>query len=202
MFSGNEIKQVQSGVSTIINPTGKIKKLEKQLQFTDTFNNRVALADAYLETGATDKAIELYESSLTGAFTENEHVLYQLIIAYGIKENYEAVLPVAKKIYNLPQFARSKAHIAYAVALEHTGNKAQAEKEYQNMKARFANFEARYNYGRFLMRDNRFDEARQLYKNIAEEEAQLSSRERKYNRHWISLCKEELRKINSSQVVG
>jgi len=202
IFPGNEIKQVQSGVSTIINPTGKIKKLEKQLEFTDTFNNRVALADAYLETGATDKAIELYESSLTGAFTENEHVHLQLIIAWCIKKNYDAVLPIAKKIYNLPQFARSKAHIAYAIALEYTGNKAQAEKEYQTMKARFSNFEARYNYGRFLIRENRFDEARQLYKNIAEEETQLSSRERKYNRHWIHLCKEELKKIGNIQVVG
>ena len=201
MFSGNEIKQVQSGVSTIINPTGSIRKLETQLKFSDTFNNRVALADAYLSTGATDRAIELYESSLTGAFTENEHVHFQLIIAYCLKKDYESVLPLAKKIYNLPQFARSKAHIAYAIALEHTGNKAQAEKEYQLMRARFSNFEARYNYGRFLIRDNRFDDARQLYKSIAEEETQLSSRERKYNRHWINLCKEELRKINSSQLV-
>lgn len=199
MFSGNEIQQVQSGVKTIINPTGKIKKLETQLKFSDTFNNRVALADAYLATGNTDKAIELYNSSLTGAFTESEHVHFQLIIAYCIKENYEAVLPLAKKMYNRPQFARSKAHIAYALALENAGNKEQAEKEYQTMKARFANFEARYNYGRFLIRENRIDDARQLYKSIAEEETQLSNRERKYNRHWINLCKEELRKLNVQQ---
>jgi len=201
MFSGNEIQQVQSGVSTIINPTGKIRKLETQLKFSDTFNNRITLADAYLATGATDKAIELYESSLTGAFTENEHVIYQLIIAYCLKQNYTAVLPLAKKIYNIPQFARSKAHIAYAIALEHTNNKTQAEKEYQTMKARFANFEARYNYGLFLIRDNRFDDAKQIFKAIAEEETQLSSREKKYNRQWISLAKEELKKMNVQQSV-
>ena len=38
MFSGNEIKQVQSGVSTIINPTGSIRKLETQLKLV---NNEV-----------------------------------------------------------------------------------------------------------------------------------------------------------------
>ena len=201
MFSGNEIKQVQSGVSTIINPTGSIRKLETQLKFSDTFNNRVALADAYLATGATDRAIELYESSLTGAFTENEHVIYQLIIAHCIKQNYNAVLPLSKKIYNLPQFARSKAHIAYAIALEHTGNKAQAEKEYQAMKARFSNFEARYNYGLFLLRDQRPRDARTIFKTMIEEESQLSNRERKYNRQWISASKDELKKLNTMQTV-
>lgn len=52
MFSGNEIQQVQSGFGNILNPAGKIKKLESQLKFSDTFKNRVTLADAYLATGA------------------------------------------------------------------------------------------------------------------------------------------------------
>lgn len=201
MFSGNDIQHVQSGFSTILNPGGGIKKLEAQLKFSDTFNNRVALADAYLATGATDNAIALYESSLTGAFTENEHVILQLIIAYCLKENYSAVLPFAKKIYRAPQFARSKAHIAYAIALEHTNNKKQAEAEFNMMKARFGNYEARYNYGLFLLRDQRYEEAMQLFNLMIEEENQLSSRERKYNREWFSLAKNELKKVSSKQVV-
>jgi hypothetical protein len=31
-----------------------------KLRFTDTFANRVKLADAYLEAGLTDKALEIY----------------------------------------------------------------------------------------------------------------------------------------------
>ena len=195
MFSGGEIQQVQSGVGSIINPGGKIKKLESQLKFSDTFNNRVELADAYLATGATDKAIELYESSLTGTFTENEHVIYQLILAYATKENYAAVLPLAKKIYSRPQFAKSQAHIAYAIALEHTGNKAQAEEEYKTMKARFSYSEARYHYGLFLIRDQRPAEAIQLFTTMAEEETQLSKRELKDKKQWINLAKDELKKL-------
>ena len=166
MFKEGEIKQVQSGVSSFINPTGNIRKLEQQLKFSDTFNNRVELADAYFANGDTDKAIELYESSLTGTFTENEHVIYQLILAYAHKQNYSAVLPLAKKIYTRPQFAKSQAHIAYAHALEHIGSKAQAEDEYKTMKARFSYFEARYNYGLFLIRDNRSTEAKQLFNSL------------------------------------
>src|SRR5476649_2797162 len=54
---------------------GNIKKLEEELRFTDTFANKVKLADAYLAAGFTEKAIDLYKASLTGAFVENEYVL-------------------------------------------------------------------------------------------------------------------------------
>jgi hypothetical protein len=61
MFTGREIQQVQSGIGSLINPSGSIRKLEENLRFSDTFNNRIALADAYLATGQTDKAVEFYE---------------------------------------------------------------------------------------------------------------------------------------------
>ncbi|HRH49383.1 MAG TPA: PLDc N-terminal domain-containing protein [Panacibacter sp.] len=195
MFKGGEIKQVQTGVSAFINPSGNIKNLEQQLKFSDTFNNRVELADAYFANGDTDKAIELYESSLTGTFTENEHVIYQLILAYSLKQNYSAVLPLAKKIYSRPQFAKSQAHIAYALALEHTGNKFQAQEVFKTMKARFSYYEARYNYGLFLIRDNRSTEATQLFNTMIEEAAQLSRKELTGKRQWINLAKEALRKV-------
>lgn len=118
-----------------------------------------------------------------------------------MKQDYNAVLPLVRKIYNIPQFARSKAHIAYAIALEHTGHKKQAESEYQKMKSRFSNFEARYNYGLFLLREQRYEEAHHIFNSMTEEETQLSNRERKYNRQWLSLAKDELKKLNSKQVV-
>ena len=108
MFRDSDIKQVQTGVSTIINPGGSIKKLEQQLKFSDTFNNRVALADAYLSNGDTDKAIDMYKSCLTGTFTDNEYVIYQLILAYSALNDYGQIVPLARKVYQRPQFARSK----------------------------------------------------------------------------------------------
>ena len=60
MFTRNQFQQVQSGMGNVFNPSGKIKKLQDNLRFTDTFNNRMALADAYMHVGQFDKAIELY----------------------------------------------------------------------------------------------------------------------------------------------
>src|SRR5258707_121998 len=104
------IKPINMNPGKAINSGGNIKKLEEELRFTDTFANKVKLADAYLAAGHTDKAIDLYKASLTGAFSENEHVMAQLIVAYFEQQRYTEVIPLAKKLYHLQQFPRSKAH--------------------------------------------------------------------------------------------
>jgi hypothetical protein len=197
IFTGREIQNLQSGITTILNPSGSIKKLEENLRFSDTFNNKVMLADALLAAGQTDRAIELYESALTGTFTENEYVLTQLITAYFQVKRFAEIIPIAKKLYRLPQFPRSRAHILYAMALENTGNSEQAEKEFMTMKARFSDFEARYQYGQFLIRAGREEEARQIFTSMLDEASYLSPRERRSNRTWLMKTKEELKKTGN-----
>ena len=127
------------------------------------------MADAYLAAGQTEKAIQLYESSLAGNFEENEYVLSQLIIAYHKAKQFDKIMPIGKKIYNLPQFPRSKPHIYYTMALESTGNKGAAENEFKKMRSKFSNFEFRYQYALFLVRNQRIDEARELLQEISSE---------------------------------
>jgi hypothetical protein len=196
IFTRREMEQMQSGIGSVFNPGGSVRRLEDNLRFSDTFANRVALADACLATGNTDRAIELYESSLTGNFTENEYVLSQLIIAYYQKKRYADVIPVGKKIYKLPQFARSRAHILYAAALGYGGDHDLAEKEFKTMKGKFANYEARYYYGLLLAATDRVSEARRLLQEMLDEVPHLSSRERRYNSNWFRLAKDQLNKLN------
>jgi hypothetical protein len=198
IFKGGELRKVQTEVGSIVNPGGRIKKLEANLRFSDTFNNRVLLADAYLEKWLTDKAIELYESSLKGNFTENEYVFSQLILAYFTKKQYEEILPLGKKLSSRPQFLRSRSHILYASALGHLGHSKEAESEFLKMKSKFSDYEARYQFGIFLIRENRPNEARQLFTDIVNESAHLTSRERNYNRKWFHLSKTELQNLQTT----
>jgi hypothetical protein len=197
MITGREIDNVKSGVGSVFNPGGSIRRLEEQLRFSDTFQHRVALADGYLAVGQTNDAIALYEQSLTGVFTENEHVLKQLIVAYYNVGRFADIIPLAKKIYKSPQFAKSRVHILYAMALAQTGNGQLAEKEFKTMNGRFAYFEARYQYALFLLKADRYDEAKQLLETIVYEGGHLSSRERRANQAWINKAKDEMRKLNT-----
>jgi len=149
IVNSRDIQKVQSGLGEVLNPSGSIRKLEENLRFADTFNNIIALADAYLYSGEVDKAIHLYESSLKGAFTENEHVLSQLVIAYHKKQRYKELIATAEKIYHLPQFPFSRPHILYAQALAKEGLKEKAEKEFKKMNGKYSHYEGRYYYGLF-----------------------------------------------------
>ena len=185
ILTHSQIRKFQSGFGEIMSPSGSIKKLEDNLRFSDTFQNRVSLADAYLMKGENEKAIELYESSLNGVFEENEYVLAQLVLAYNQQKRYPDVIQCATKIYNRPQFLRSKAHIFYAVALAQTGKSENAEKEFLKMNIRFSNFEARYFYAQFLESMNRVDEAKNILSDIADEFPRLTHVERRNNREWF-----------------
>jgi hypothetical protein len=195
ILSNRSIRKPQIDIGAVINPGGKIRKLEEELKFTDTFNNKIRLADAYLAAGYTQKAIDLYESGLTGAFAENEYAIAQLAIAYFEQERYEEVIATLKKIHKTPQFPRSKAHILYAKALENTGNTELAENEFKAMKGRYSNFEQRYEYGLFLLRADRPDDARQIFEQIQEEAPHLSSMEKRASRTWLAKSRDELNKI-------
>jgi hypothetical protein len=184
------VKPIKPGTKSRIS----VKKLEEKLRFTDTFANRVELADAYLANGETEQAIDLYTTSLTGAFAENEHVMQQLMVAYYEQEKYPEVIRFAKKLYKLPQFVRSKWHILYAMALEKTGETEKADTEFKLMKGRYAYFEQRFQYGLFLKRNERDEEAHRIFTDMLDEEAHLSQVERKSNRTWFVKAKEELRK--------
>ena len=94
------VSDLQSKVTTLVNPKGRISDLEKQFKFSPTFTNRVALADAYLENGMIERAIELYEQSLEGVFKDNEHVIKQLIHAYYSVNRFEDIVKIAPKVRN------------------------------------------------------------------------------------------------------
>jgi hypothetical protein len=195
ILSHRNISAPKINVGAVLNPGGKLKKLEQELRFTDTFNNRIKLADAYLAAGYIDNALELYKASLTGAFAENEHVLQQLIAAYYQLEQYEEILPIARKLYQTPQFIRSRAHILYALALEQTGNPEQAEKEFKAMKGRYSYFEQRYQYGLFLIRQNREEDAAEIFTAMLDEQPHLGAVERRASKEWFARAKDEMKKL-------
>lgn len=195
ILSNRRVRIKTPDISAVFDPGVKLKRLENEVKFTDTFANRIKLADAYLDAGYVDKVVEIYTTSLKGAFAENEHVLAQLIVAYDKQKRYTEIIPIARKLYKLPQFSRSRIHVLYATALEHTGNIAAAEEEFKTMKGRYAYFENRYEYGLFLIRQDRIEDAATIFSDIIEEQPHLSAVERNSNKIWFTKAKAELKKI-------
>jgi hypothetical protein len=186
------IGNVQSNINTIIFPTGRVKDLEKKLEFANTFDNKVALADAYLAASSLQQAIDLYESCLIGVFSDNEYVITKLILSYYQAERYEDAVKIAQKVLRSTDFNKSPAHIVYALCLEKTGKPDLAEKELKAMGGKYSNFEARLNYGQFLIRVNRNAEAKVIFTEMLQEASHMTSRESRGNTQWLRKAREEM----------
>jgi hypothetical protein len=195
IITKRDLDSVQSNISTIINPVGRIKDLERKLEFSNTFDNKVALADAYLAAGRTQEAIDLYESCLVGVFDDNLYVVTRLIEAYFNSERYDDVARITQKVLRNSEFPKSHAHVLYALALEKAGKMAQAETELKSMRGKYSNFEGRFNYGQFLVRANRAAEAKAIFDEILEEASHMSSGESRNSKEWFRKTREEMSKI-------
>ena len=185
------VSVVQNTVQTIANPGGRINELEKRFKFSDTFANRVALADAYLASNANEKAIALYEPALTGVFDDNEHVVKQLIQAYYNLGQYGKIVAIAPKVTKTFDFSKHRANLLYALALQELGKSAEAEKEFNAMNHRFSNYEARYCYGNFLLKQKRKEDAALVFHEIVDEAQHMSRKEKGSSKVWIDKAERE-----------
>jgi hypothetical protein len=192
------VSSVGSNIGNVLNPGGKIEKLEKNFRFTDTFTNRMALAEAYLENGMTQKAIDLYEPGLKGMFSDNELLIKQLILAYYRVERYEDIVRIAPRIVNTLDFSKSQANLLYALSLEKTGKNDLAEKEFRSMNHRYSNYEARYHYGKFLLAQNRYEDAAAVLHDIVDEAQHMNRGEKGSSKVWIDKAKQEWNKLMSA----
>lgn len=64
VFNRKDITVIAQEITTVINPTRKIKALEKELDFSNTFQNKINLADVHLENKDFENAIIFYEKAL------------------------------------------------------------------------------------------------------------------------------------------
>ena len=129
-----DVETLQKELTAVINPTKKIKDLENKLKFSDTFESKVALADAYLENKMYPEAIVQYKASLINMFQNDFYVLSKLQEAYYFSSDFKKSLEYAKRIEDQPKFKKSKASFLYALALEKEGDVATAEKILKTMQ--------------------------------------------------------------------
>ena len=163
--------------------SGKVvRDLEKRLRFADTFENRVALADAYMTKGLYQKAIEQYQQSITEMFSSDFHVHNQLVKAHYALGHTEAVLKYAKVIEQKPEFRKSEASWCYAQSLISTGNLKEGEQYLRGFDTPFDNFQRRLELAQFLSAHDRKEEAVMLLDELLSEGEHLSGQNARKNR--------------------
>jgi len=192
VFNKGDIDKVQDEIVNIVNPSKKIIDLEKKFKFSDSFENQTALADAYLDAGIYDKAIENYNEALQGTFQNDFFGISKLEEAYYFSSDFEKAIECAESIKNSSKFHKSKASFLYALALERQGNIIEAEALLSKFDAPYSRYQERLELAEFYIRNAKTDKAKELLNEIAAESEGMSKTSYRENKILIVKAKELL----------
>ncbi|WP_052188247.1 hypothetical protein [Cellulophaga sp. Hel_I_12] len=190
-----EINKVQGDIVSAINPTKKITDLEKKFEFSDTFQNQVALADAYLEAKMFDKAILNFEESLKDVFVNDHYAMTRLLEAYYYSSQSDRALEIAERLKDEIKFKKTKASFLYALALEKEGNIDKAEEFLAYFDAPYSYYEERFELAKFYIRNGNLKKARTLLEELVTESERMTKTSYRQNSGTLKQIK-ELQKTN------
>lgn len=180
VINKQDVTNITEEITTIINPTKKIKDLKKELEFSDTFQTKINLANAYLQNKEYTSAILYYEKALEGNFKNDPHSLNKLIHCYFETANFDKVIAYANKIDLNKEFKESIYY--YGLALEKKEMLDEAEIQLKKMDKRYSNYPERLEFSKFLIRRNKKVDAKEILIEISSEiTAMTSLNKKKYN---------------------
>ena len=185
VYNKRDAEKITNEITHIINPTKKIKDLEKQLQFSESYQNRVNLADAYLEIRDYQNAIRHYLDALDGNFQNDLYVIKKLIEVYFQMGDFEQVILYAEKIKDHAEFKKSRSQFLYGLALEKLGRFEEAETSLRAIDIRYSFYEERLLLAKFLMSRNKQDEAREILEEIQTESQHMTKPNKRLYRSTI-----------------
>ena len=194
-YNRRNISTFTEGVKGLVYNNYALEKLEKEVKYSETITNKINLADAYTERGRYDEALTLYESCRKGFYENNTDLLRKLLRGYYLKKDYYKVIEIGKQLESTKSVGDSEDKIAYAWALHFTGDKATAEDKFKEMDAKFANFQARIEFAKFLIETNRNSDAKKILNAIIEEHEAMDSYEKGLKKNMVRESRRLLQSI-------
>jgi hypothetical protein len=182
----SDIEKVTDEIVTVIIPSRKVKEAEKRLAFSNTFQNRVALADAHFENRDYENASIHYEAALKGNFQKDFYVMTQMISAMSQSQNYEEVIRLADQIKDDHEFKNSRSQYIYGLALDKLGRIEEAEQNLKNIDQRYSNYAERLVLATFYNKNGRRTKAIEILNEIITESEHMTPQNRKKYRQVVT----------------
>lgn len=185
VYNKRDAEKIQEDIVSVINPTKKIKDLEKRLQFSETYQNRVDLADALLNIKDYKNAIPHYVEALKDGSQNDFYVTEKLVTAYYGMEDFDKVVLYAEKIQNQFEFKKSRAQFLYGLALEKLGDFEAAELNLRKIDIRYSFYNERLALAKFLVTRNKLEDAKDILEEIISESKNMTSTNKRMYRSTI-----------------
>ena len=170
----NDAQVITEEITTVINPAKKINDLINKVKFSDTFANRVALADAYFIKQEYQKALDNYEVVLGGAHKNDAYVQEQMVMTHYHLKNYEKVIDVARSLKPNSELRASKVHFFLGLSYKELGKLNNAEKQLRSLDVRYSHYPERLVLAQFLIDRDKSDAAIELIEELLIEYSHMS----------------------------
>ena len=174
VYNKRDATIIKESLTSVLAPTKKVKDLEKKLQFAETFQNRLDLADAFFEMKDYNKAIEHYEVALKDESQNNYFILENLIVSYYKLEDYNKTIAYAEQLKRHPEFNKSKSEFIYGLALDKTGQFKAAEKHLKAIDQRYSNYSERLVLAKYYIENDKTDAAKAILSEISIESKHMT----------------------------
>ena len=186
MFNQSDAEKIQEEITTVLNPTKKIKDLEKKVHLVDTYTNRIELADAYFKNNDITDAIVHYKKTLEDTIQDDLYARQNLVLCYFQLKDYTGVIEQAEYIKDKSEFKGSKQQFCYGLALNELGKTDEAEAQLKQIDRPYSNYNERLELAKFYIENNRANEGKDLLNEISTESKHMTKPNRRIYRTTIA----------------
>ena len=181
----------------------EVDRLEDELEYAPTTDNRLNLARACVRHGKLDRAIELYRESLKGPHHNDAHIMRGLAEALTDKEDWRGLLDVATDLRPLlPERELNDAIRWEAIALDGLDRHAEAEERYLHLIDLWPGEEIRCRLATMLARQGRPVEARKHFEIVQRHLRRGNSYYRRQNKIWAKASSAWLKHLDQQRAKG
>ncbi|GAA4293113.1 tetratricopeptide repeat protein [Aestuariibaculum suncheonense] len=195
VYNKRDAEKIQNGIVSIINPTKKIKDLEQRLRFSETYQNRVNLADAYLENKDFQSAITQYQEAIKDQSQNHFYIITKLIEAFYNIEEYKNVIAYAEMIKDKHEFDKSRAQFIFGLAQDKLGDFEAAEVNLKQIDIRYSFYNERLQLAKLLIERQKSDEAKEILEDIVNESQNMTTPNRRIYRNTVQEANKVLSEI-------
>ena len=188
-----EAKRGRLGIVRRESPRRAIRRLKEELADTDTVENRLRLADAYLEAGMKAEALSAYQACYEGIYRDDQRVLFGLARARFLNGGFDGAEKMLGELDRIG--TKDNLHdrnLLSARILEETGRTDEALKAYEALAKVYPGEEASCRHGLLLEKLGRAGEARTVFEGILSRARRSENFFRKKQKVWIATAGKHL----------
>lgn len=183
---GRKIAGARFSLKSLIHPNWKIKRLEEELQYKDTVDLKLALAEAYEEAEMYDKAIDMYKQSVTGLYAGDADNWKRLGLVQYKAEKYEDAKSTFEHLKTLRKTLKPDELLYYALSLEKTGTLKNGLKLFSEVADTSPGMEGNYHYLRLLKKEGKEDEVAKNFPLAQRKFAAMYPNIKRLERPWMN----------------